>query len=128
EVTPELLYHAANRVEPGFVRVVSAEVTYNLHIIVRFELEVALFEGRLAVRDLPEAWNDRYEEYLGIRPMQPSKGVLQDVHWSGGAFGYFPSYTLGNLYAASLGAAAEAAMPQLWQQVRRGEFGSLLEW
>lgn len=124
----EALYRASNRVEPGAVRVMADEVTYNLHVIVRFELELALFEGRLGVADLPEAWNALYQEYLGILPPDDARGVLQDVHWASGAFGYFPSYTLGNLYAASLGAAMVAEIPDLWEQVEAGRFDAALGW
>lgn len=128
EVTPEALYRAANRVSPGPIRVAADEVTYNLHVIVRFELEVALLEGEIAVADLPEAWNARYREYLGVDPADDAEGVLQDVHWSGGSIGYFPSYTLGNLYAASLAATLEQARPSMWAEVERGEFGGVLQW
>ncbi len=127
-VSAEDLYRASNRVSPGLIRVTADEVTYNLHIIVRFELEVALMEGTLSVADLPAAWNDRYREYLGIDPPDDAQGVLQDVHWSGGSFGYFPSYTLGNLYAASLGATLEAELDGIWDQVAAGDFGQILGW
>jgi len=127
-VSPEDLYRGANRVVPGPIRVTADEVTYNLHIIARFELEVALIAGTLAVSDLPEAWNQKYEDLLGITPPDPARGVLQDVHWSSGAFGYFPSYTLGNLYAASLGAAMTAELDGLWEQVEAGQFGEILAW
>ncbi len=120
------LYRAQNRVERGLIRVHADEVTYNLHVIVRFELELALFEGRLAIDELPEAWNARYVEYLGVRPQDDARGVLQDVHWSGAAFGYFPSYTLGNLYAASLGATLERELPDLWERVEAGNFAPIL--
>jgi len=122
------LYRAANRVEPGLIRVAADEVTYNLHIIVRFELELELLEGTLSIADLPAAWNAKYEEYLGISPSDDSNGVLQDVHWCGGAFAYFPSYTLGNLYASSLAAQMQQDIPDLWTQVEAGEFASVLEW
>lgn len=122
------LYRAANRVEPSLIRVEADEVTYNLHIVVRFELELALFEGTLAVADLPAAWNEKYAEYLGVTPPDDTRGVLQDVHWSSGAFGYFPSYTLGNLYAASMGRAIEAALPDLWDRVADGDFAPILGW
>jgi carboxypeptidase Taq len=120
------LYRAANRVEPGLVRVAADEVTYNLHIIVRFELEVALLEGTLAVADLPDAWNAKVRDFLGVEVPDAARGFLQDVHWAGAAFGYFPSYTLGNLYAASLGATLEGEMPSLWDDVRAGRFGGVL--
>jgi carboxypeptidase Taq len=124
----DALYREANRVSPGLIRIYADEVTYNLHIIVRFELELALFEGRLAVRDLPVAWREKYREYLGIEPKTDREGVLQDVHWSGAAFGYFPSYTLGNLYAASIARAVEAAVPDLWAGVAAGQFAPILGW
>ncbi|TNE88771.1 MAG: carboxypeptidase M32 [Deltaproteobacteria bacterium] len=122
------LYLGSNHVKPGLIRVYADEVTYNLHIIVRFELERALFAGELSVADLPAAWNDRYRELLGIEPGNDAEGVLQDVHWSGAAFGYFPSYTLGNLYAASLGKAMQRDLPNMWDEVGKGEFGSVLGW
>ncbi len=122
----EVLYRASNRGERGLIRVKADEVTYNLHIVIRFELELALFERTLDVRDLPEAWNARYAEYLGVTPPDVSVGVLQDVHWSGAAFGYFPSYTLGNLYAASLGAALLEAQPDLWERAGAGDFRAIL--
>jgi carboxypeptidase Taq len=127
-VTAEDLYRAANRVVPGTIRVKADEVTYNLHIIVRFEIELELFEGRLAVRDLPAAWNRRYQEYLGITPPNDAEGVLQDVHWSSGAFAYFPSYTLGNLYAASFGATLQREIPDLWSRIEQGDFAVVLGW
>lgn len=124
----ETLYRAANRVEAGLIRIKADEVTYNLHIIVRFELELQLFEGKLAISDLPEAWNARYREYLGVTPPDAAMGVLQDVHWSSGAFGYFPSYTLGNIYAASFGATLQKQMPDMWQRVEEGAFLPIREW
>jgi len=124
----DALYRSANRVHPGLVRVEADEVTYNLHVIVRFELERALFCGELRVDELEEAWNQRYAELLGVTPPDARQGVLQDVHWSGGAFGYFPSYTLGNLYAASFGRAVEAAMPSVWDDIASGAFDGVLSW
>lgn len=125
---PDLLYRSANRIHPGMIRIKADEVTYNLHIIVRFELEVMLFDGKLTVRDLPAAWNARYQEYLGVTPKNDAEGVLQDVHWSSGAIGYFPSYTLGNLYAASFGKVLEAQMPDLWERVGKGDLLPIREW
>jgi len=95
---------------------------------VRFEIELAIFEDRLALEDLPAAWNEKYRSYLGITPPDDARGCLQDVHWSGGAFGYFPSYTLGNLYAASFGRTMEQALPGMWQDVERGDFSRPLAW
>ncbi len=125
----EALVAAANRVEPGFIRVAADEVTYNLHVGLRFDLERQLFAASpLAVADLPEAWNAAMARDLGLEVTDPVKGVLQDVHWATGAFGYFPSYTLGNLYAASLSKALEQALPEMWEQIGRGEFGPVLAW
>jgi carboxypeptidase Taq len=125
-LTADALYRASNRVERGLIRVRADEVTYNLHVVIRFEIEIALFERTLEVADLPEAWNARYAQYLGVTPPDAARGVLQDVHWSGGSFGYFPSYTLGNLYAASLGATLERELPDLWARVERGDFAPVL--
>lgn len=122
------LYGASNRVVRSLIRVHADEVTYNLHIIARFELEVAIFEGRLDAAALPAAWDAAYERLLGIRPPTPKEGVLQDIHWSSGLFGYFPSYTVGNLYAASLGAAMERDLPGMWDDVEAGRFGAILAW
>jgi carboxypeptidase Taq len=124
----EALYRQLNRVERSLIRIFADEVTYDLHIIVRFELEVALLEGRLAVADLPEAWNAAYQATLGIRPPDDRQGCLQDVHWSHGAFGYFPSYTLGNLYAASWAATLREQVPDLDGHLREGTFGPVLAW
>ena len=110
------------------IRVEADEVTYNLHIVLRYELEVRLLRDELAVEDLPEAWNAEMERTLGLRPRDDVEGVLQDIHWALGEFGYFPTYALGNLYAASLMRAAERALPSLWDEVARGELGSLRAW
>ena len=105
DVTLDAFHAAVNHVAPSLIRVQADEVTYNLHIIVRFELEQALLSGDLAVADLPAAWNQKYEEALGVTPGNDAEGCLQDIHWSAGLIGYFPTYTLGNLYAAQLFAA-----------------------
>jgi carboxypeptidase Taq len=118
----------ANRVERTFIRVQADEATYNLHIIIRFELELKLLSGEISVADLPEAWNAAYSDLMGIRPTHPNEGVLQDVHWSGGLFGYFPSYTIGNLYAASFRFQMETDIPDMWERVSRGDFGPILGW
>lgn len=93
-------YDAINESKPSFIRIEADELTYPLHVMVRYELEKELFDGTLQVKDLPAAWNDKMEAYLGIRPENNAQGVLQDVHWAGGSFGYFPSYALGYMYAA----------------------------
>ena len=116
---PEL-ERAANRVERSLIRIEADEVTYNLHILIRFELELEIFEGGLALTDLPEAWNARYREYLGLEVPDDAHGVLQDVHWAGGAFGYFPTYSLGNIIAGQLWEAAERDLGDLRRADRRG--------
>ncbi len=117
-----------NRIEPSLIRVEADEVTYNLHIILRYELERDLIEGRLSVSKLPAAWNLKVKQYLGLKVPDAAQGVLQDVHWSHGAFGYFPTYSLGNLYAAQLYIAADKALKGLDKQITAGNFKDLLKW
>ncbi len=117
-----------NRVEPGLIRVDADEVTYNLHIVIRFELERALLSCDLAAKDLPGAWNEMYQRYLGIRPANDREGCLQDIHWSEALIGYFPTYTLGNVYAAQLIDAAERQIGPLEDAFGRGEFRPLRDW
>jgi carboxypeptidase Taq len=119
---------AVNAVKPSFIRVEADEATYNLHILLRFQLEEALFDGALEVEGLDAAWNEGMEKLLGIRPPDAARGFLQDVHWSCGLFGYFPTYTLGNLYAAQLAAAYERAHGSIDAQVRAGDLATLREW
>jgi len=121
-------YRAINRVEPSLIRVNADEATYNLHVMLRLELEIGLIEGRIAVRDLCEIWNTKMEEYLGITPPNDAMGVLQDVHWSGGSLGYFATYTLGNLISAQLWEKINSDIPDLDDQLRRGSFEALLTW
>lgn len=128
DLTPERLYGACNRVNPSLVRIKADEATYNLHILIRYRLETALLTGDLVAADADAAWNDAYEASLGIRPDDPTQGLLQDVHWASGYFGYFPSYTIGNLYAAGLRAQIEQDLPAMWDQVEAGEFGEVLAW
>ncbi|MGC9530239.1 MAG: carboxypeptidase M32 [Candidatus Bipolaricaulaceae bacterium] len=125
---PQRMWQAACRVRPSPIRVEADEVTYNLHICVRFELEVELIEGRTQVGDLPRRWREAMEEYLGVVPANDAEGVLQDVHWSGGMFGYFPSYLLGNLYAAQIAARARQDLPHLDQDLSCGDAGPLRSW
>jgi carboxypeptidase Taq len=127
-VTSEGLYLAINAVEPTLIRVDADEVNYNLHIILRFELEKKLFTGELKVRDLPAAWNAASRELVGLEPSNDREGVLQDVHWSDGAFGYFPSYCLGNMMAAQLWYRALALRPELEEDFARGDFSWMLRW
>lgn len=127
-VTSEELYLSINAVQPTLIRVDADEVTYNLHIILRFELEQRLFSGALAVRDLPAAWAEASRELIGLTPGNDREGVLQDVHWSDGAFGYFPSYCLGNMMAAQLWARVRELHPDIEEDFARGDFSRLLGW
>jgi carboxypeptidase Taq len=127
-VSSEELYLAVNNVSISPIRVDADEVTYNLHVILRFELEKRLFDGSLAPKDLPEAWNDASEKILGYRPTSNKMGCLQDVHWSEGFFGYFPSYCLGNLLAAQLWNKIHSDIPDLDEHVRAANFEPLLSW
>lgn len=122
------LYAAVNIVTPSFIRVEADEATYNMHVMVRFELERALLAGNLAPRDVPAEWNRRYKDYLGIDVPDDRRGCLQDVHWSFGLIGYFPTYTLGNLYAAQLWETINREMGDLRSQLSRGQFAPLREW
>ncbi len=121
-------YGAINCVQPSLIRVDADEVTYNLHIILRFEIEKLLIDGQIEVEDLPSIWNQKVKEYLGLEVKNDSEGVLQDVHWSDGSFGYFPSYALGNLYAAQFYGAALKEIPDLLSQIAKGNFKNLLKW
>ena len=127
-VEQEDFYRAINKVSPSFIRVEADEVTYNLHIFLRFELEQELVEQRLKVADLPEAWNAKMEAYLGLTPPHDALGVLQDIHWSGGSIGYFPTYTLGNVLSLQFYDRTLQDIPDLPDQFARGEFGALLAW
>ncbi len=127
-ISSDELYLAINAVHLNPIRVDSDEVTYNLHIMLRFELEKAMFEGALAVRDLPAEWNRLSEEMIGLTPKNDAQGVLLDVHWSGGSFGYFPSYCLGNMMAAQLWYTASEQIPDLEGGFAQGEFQPLLGW
>ncbi|PYV84268.1 MAG: carboxypeptidase [Acidobacteria bacterium] len=127
-VSLEAFYQAINRVQPSLIRVEADEITYNLHIMIRFELEVDLLEERLKVADLPAAWNARMKDYLGIVPSKDAEGVLQDVHWSHGLIGYFPTYSLGNLISVQLFEQAKAENRDIPSQIERGHFSGLLEW
>jgi carboxypeptidase Taq len=128
QVDTDALYRAVNRVEPSFIRVEADEATYGLHIVLRFELEQELIEGRLAIRDLPEAWDARFKEYFGLEVTDFADGVLQDVHWSAGLIGYFPTYALGNLIAGQLWERAHIDVPDLDQLIAAGELSPLREW
>jgi carboxypeptidase Taq len=121
-------YFAINDVRPSFIRVDADEATYNLHILLRFELEQALVSGDLKAGDVPGAWNERFRQYLGLMPPDDARGCLQDIHWSGGGIGYFPTYTLGNLYAAQFFDQAREDLGDVERQFSCGEFAPLKEW
>ena len=128
KVDLETFYRAINKVEPSLIRVEADEATYNLHIMVRFELEIQMMEGDLEAAELPEAWNRKFEDFLGLVPPDDAKGVLQDVHWSGGMIGYFPTYALGNLVASQLWERIEEDIPDVRAAIERGECQPLLGW
>lgn len=128
DVELERFYRAINRVEPSLIRVEADEITYNLHVMLRFELENALIERRIQIRELPELWDAKMEEYLGITPPNDADGVLQDIHWSQGYIGYFPTYSLGNLISAQLFRKASDEIEDLPEQIASGKFEELLNW
>ena len=127
-VEAEDLHRAINHVAPALIRVEADECTYNLHVVLRYEIEVALIEGDLEVADLPGAWNEKIKQYLGLDVPDDKHGCLQDIHWSHGSMGYFPTYALGNLYAAQLFERILEDLPELWTQVGGGNFAPLLGW
>ncbi|RFU66067.1 carboxypeptidase M32 [Peribacillus glennii] len=121
-------YRAINESKPSLIRVEADELTYSLHIMIRYEIEKALFNNELEVKDLPGVWNKKYQEYLGIKPENDASGVLQDVHWSGGSFGYFPSYALGYMYAAQLKHAMLKDLPGFDQLLEAGNIAPIKKW
>lgn len=127
-VPMETFYRAVNVIEPSLIRIEADEVTYNLHVMLRFELEKALLEGKVKVADLPEEWNQRMESYLGVVPPTLGQGILQDVHWSLGLIGYFPTYSLGNIISVQLFEAAKADYPNMEAEFAEGKFDSVLAW
>jgi carboxypeptidase Taq len=128
DVKVDEFYKAINVVKPSFIRVEADELTYNLHIMVRYEIEKGLIAGEFKAKDLPAIWNSKMEEYLGIIPNNDSEGILQDVHWSFGGIGYFPSYTLGNLYAAQILNKIEKEMPDFYKNIESGRFDLIKNW
>jgi carboxypeptidase Taq len=127
-VSLDTFYRAINKVERSLIRTDADEVTYNLHVMLRFELELQLLEGKLTVRDLPDVWHERYKTDIGVRAPDDRDGVLQDVHWYGGIFGYFQGYTLGNIMSAQFFETALRAHPQIPQEIEKGEFGTIHGW
>jgi carboxypeptidase Taq len=127
-VSPQQFYRAINKVQPSFIRVEADELTYNIHIILRFELEQALLNGQLSAEELPAAWNEKMRNYLGVTPPNDRLGCLQDIHWTLVGFGYFPSYALGNLYAAQFYEAALRQNPEFEIELAAGQISGLMEW
>ena len=127
-VSVERFYRAVNKVQPSLIRVEADEATYNLHVMLRVEIELGLIDGSIAVRDLPDIWNARMREYLGLTPPDDAHGVLQDIHWSAGLFGYFATYTLGNLISAQLWETFARVHASRDEDIRRGDFSALREW
>lgn len=128
DVSLEDFYRAINEVRPSMIRVEADEVTYNLHVLLRFELETALLEGSLKVADVPAAWNAKMTEYLGITSTNDAEGALQDIHWAGGMFAYFPTYTIGNVLAVQLYEKAIETHPTIPDEIAQGEFANLYGW
>lgn len=124
----DTFYRGNNVVNPSLIRIEADELTYNLHIIIRYEIEKMIFNEGLQAKDLPKVWNEKYEQYLGVTPPNDAEGVLQDVHWSGGAFGYFPSYSLGNMYAAQFMHTLQQEMPDVWAKVEAGDLHPIKDW
>lgn len=127
-ISKETFYRAMNEAKPSLIRTESDELTYNLHIMIRYELEKDIIAGKVTVEELPALWNAKYEEYLGITPPNDTKGILQDVHWAGGSFGYFPSYALGNMYAAQFEKTLRQELPNLDELVAKGDFAPIRGW
>jgi carboxypeptidase Taq len=127
-VSVEEFYRAVNTVQPSFIRVEADELTYNLHIMLRYEIEKALIGGEIEVKDLPDIWNQKMQDYLGVTPNTNTEGVLQDVHWSFGGIGYFPSYSLGNLYAAQILRTIQNELPEFNNHIENGRFDLIQEW
>ncbi len=126
--TPESLYRKSNYVKKGFIRIDADEFTYNLHVMLRFDLERKIINGDADVKELPDLWNSKFKELFGVIPHKPSMGVLQDIHWSLGDWGYFPTYTLGNLYAAQIWDTLKRALPDWENHIETGNFKTILSW
>jgi carboxypeptidase Taq len=127
-VTLDQFYKAVNKVEPSYIRVEADELTYNLHVLVRFEIERAVLSNKISVSDIPEVWNSKYAQYLGVTPRSDSEGCLQDVHWSGGMIGYFPTYSMGNLLSYQIWKALQKDIPNTDELMEKGEFQPILGW
>ena len=128
DISVEAFHKGINKVEPSMIRVNADEATYNLHIMLRLDIEIAMAEGNIEIAKLPEIWNAKMEDYLGITPPNDAQGVLQDVHWSGGMIGYFSTYALGNIVSAQLWEKINKDISGLEDKIRKGQFGELLDW
>jgi carboxypeptidase Taq len=128
QIDVETFYRAINHIQPSLIRIEADELTYNLHIMVRYEIEKGLINGTIQVADLPQVWNDKYKDYLGVTPPTNSEGVLQDVHWAGGSFGYFPSYALGNMYAAQITHTLKKQFPLVDEWIASGNLEPIKAW
>jgi carboxypeptidase Taq len=127
-VDVERWYQAVNRVHPSLIRIHADEVTYNMHVILRFELEQDIVNGRIDLRELPQAWNAKMDEYLGVEVPRDAEGVLQDVHWSSGSIGYFSTYSLGNVISLQIWERVLEDIPDVYDAIERGEYSELREW
>jgi carboxypeptidase Taq len=127
-LTPAVFYRLINKVQPSFIRVEADELTYNLHVLIRFELECDLLTGALKIADLPEAWNEKYRQYLGIVPTTDTEGCLQDVHWSQGSIGYFPTYSMGNILSYQIWDTMGSYVGGTDALIRAGEFQPIKSW
>ena len=125
---PDPIFAAINRVRPTLIRVKADEVTYGMHVILRFELEQDIVNGRVELRDLPEAWQGKMADYLGVEVPDDARGVLQDTHWASGLIGYFPTYLLGTVMSVQIWEKATEDLPDLGAEIERGEFGALRDW
>lgn len=123
-----MFYRAINCVEPSLIRIDADELTYSLHVVIRYEMEKLLIDGEVDIDDVPSLWNEKYKEYLGVTPENDAEGILQDVHWSGGDFGYFPTYALGNLYGAQIFNKLKEEIPDWNQKISNGDFASITKW
>jgi carboxypeptidase Taq len=121
-------YHTVNQVQPSLIRVEADELTYCLHVILRFEIEVALIEEKISIKELPSVWNQKMEEMLGVTPSNDVQGVLQDMHWSGGSIGYFPTYAIGSIYSAQLFKKLHLEHPGVLQDIKNAQFQNILTW
>jgi carboxypeptidase Taq len=128
EITARQLFNAVNKVQPSLIRTEADELTYHFHVMIRYEVEKRLIDGNLPVKDVPEFWNENYKSYLGVNVPDAKNGCLQDIHWSHGSFGYFPTYSLGSLYAAQFFAFMQTKYPGLTNEIAQGNYSNIHQW